>query len=85
MLDAEIQLVRVSDLSAMTPTTKQGFVMQLREFSLETFACDFLPTLASVETYDAGGNQVWRGEHATHGLIIAVGSPHGAVQVVFEH
>jgi len=59
--------------------------MQLREFSLETFACDFLPSLASVETHDAGGNQVWRGEHSLHGSVIAIGSPQGAVQVVFEH
>jgi len=59
--------------------------MQLSEFSLEVFACDFLPTLADVETFDSGGNQVWRGEHPTHGLRIAVGPLQGAVQVVFEH
>jgi len=54
------------------------------EFSLEVFACDFLPSLAGVETFDAGGNQVWRGEHLLRGSIIAIGSPQGAVQVVFE-
>lgn len=59
--------------------------MQHSEFSLETFACDFLPSLAGVETFDCGGNQVWRGEHPTHGLTIAVGSLQGPVQVVFEH
>ena len=54
------------------------------EFSLEIFACDFLPTLTGVETFDRGGNQIWRGEHPKHGLLIAVGSPQGTVQVVFE-
>jgi len=59
--------------------------MQRGAFSLEAFACDFLPTLTGVETFDASGSQIWRGAHPTHGLIIAVGSPQGAVQVVFEH
>jgi hypothetical protein len=58
--------------------------MRHDEFSLEIFACDFLPTLTGIETFDCGGNQVWRGEHPTHGSFTAVGSPQGAVQVVFE-
>ena len=58
--------------------------MRHGEFSLEDFMCDFLPTLAGVETFDASGSQIWRGEQVLHGLVIAVGSPQGAVQVVFE-
>jgi hypothetical protein len=54
------------------------------EFSLEDFMCNFLPALDGVSTFDRGGNQIWRGEHSTHGSFMAVGSPQGAVQVIFE-